>query len=113
MVTYIEYRFTQENLDSDVDVGLCSRVLLELMPDLHGHHLYTDNYYTSPKVFLALYDKGINYCGTVQVNRRGIPKQLVKNKRKIEVSMIIVLIDHSLLQFGMTDDMFIFCPHYT
>ena len=62
--------YSGKNLDSDVDVGLCSRVLLELMSDLHGHQLYTDNYYTSPEVFLALYDKGINCCGTVRVNRR-------------------------------------------
>ena len=82
------------------------------MSDLHGHYLYTDNYYTIAEVFLALYEKCINCCGTVQMNRRGFTKQLVKNKRKIEVSMTIVLMDHSLLQFGMTDDMFIFCPHY-
>ena len=83
------------------------------MSDLDGHHLYTDNYYTSPEVFLALYDKGINCCGTVRVNRRGFPKELVKNKRKTEVSTTIVLMDHSLLQLGMTDDMCILCPHYT
>ena len=54
MVTYIEYRLLRKNLDSDVDVGLYSRVLLKLMFDLHGHHLYTDNYYTSPEVFKVL-----------------------------------------------------------
>ena len=74
--------YSGKNLDCDVDVGLCSRVLLELMSDLHGHHLYTDNYYTSPEVFLALYDKGINCCGTVRVNRRGFPKQLVKKQKE-------------------------------
>ena len=91
--------YSGKNLDSDVDTGLCFRVLLELMSDLDGHHLYTDNYYTSPEVFLALYDKGINCCGTVRV-------KLVKTKGKL-------LMDHSFLQLGMTDDMCILCPHYT
>ena len=74
--------YSGKNLDSDVDTGLCSRVLLELMSNLDGHHLYTDNYYTSPEVFLALYDKGINCCGTVRVNRRGFPKELVKKQKE-------------------------------
>ena len=41
-------------------MGLCSRVVLELMEGLedHGFELYTDNYYTSPKLFLTLYKIG-------------------------------------------------------
>ena len=49
-------------LDSEVDAGLCStsRMLLELMLDLDGRHLYTDNHYAGPP---ALYTRaGINYC---------------------------------------------------
>ena len=75
--------YSGKNLESDdVDVGLCSRVLLELMSGLDGHHLYTDNYYTSPEVYLTLYKKGINCCGTVRVNRRGFPKDLIKKTRE-------------------------------
>ena len=74
--------YTGKNLESDVDVGLCSRVLLELMSGLDGHHLYTDNYYTSPEVYLALYNKGINCCGTIRVNRRGFPKELIHKKKE-------------------------------
>ena len=49
--------------DASTTVGLCSRVVLDGFEKL-GHELYTDNYYTSPQLFQALY-KGINACGTV------------------------------------------------
>ena len=52
------YRFqiyTGKNLDDSVDVGLCSGVCLELMSGLEpGFKLFTDNYYTNPRLYLAL-----------------------------------------------------------
>ena len=47
------YRFqiyAGKSMDQGVEVGLCSRVVLELMEGLedHGFELYTDNYCTSP-----------------------------------------------------------------
>ena len=51
------------------------------MTELDGHQLYTDNYYTSPAVYLELYKNGINCCGTVRTNRQGFPKELIKSKR--------------------------------
>lgn len=43
--------------------------------------LYTDNYYSSPELFLKLYHNiGINSCGTVQTNMKGFPKSMVKKK---------------------------------
>ena len=73
--------YTGKNLGSTVEAGLSSRVLLELMTGLDGHQLYTENYYTSPTVYLELYENGINCCGTVRTNRRGFPKELIKAKR--------------------------------
>ena len=73
--------YTGKGFESNVDVGLCSRVLLELMTGLDGHHLYTDNYYTSPEVYLELYKRGINCCGTVRTNRQGFPKELIKQDK--------------------------------
>ena len=52
------------------------------MSGLDGHHLYTDNYYTSPEVYLVLHNKGIDCCGTVRVNRRGFPKELIHKKKE-------------------------------
>jgi len=69
------YRFqiyAGKSMDRAVEVGLCSRVVLELMSGLedHGFDLYTDNYYTSPQLFLTLF------------NRKGFPKSLVKKKKE-------------------------------
>ena len=74
--------YTGKNLESTVEAGLSSRVLIELMTELDGHQLYTDNYYTSPGVYTQLYENGINCCGTVRTNRRGFPKELIKTKTK-------------------------------
>ena len=42
-----------------------------------GLDLYTDNYYTSPSLYLHLYNRGINACGTAGPNRIGFPKELL------------------------------------
>ena len=65
------------------EVGLCSRVVLDLMSGLErlGLDLYTDNYYTSPELYLELYKRGVNACGTVRTNRRGYPKELVHRSK--------------------------------
>lgn len=39
-----------------------------------GHRLYTDNWYTSPLLYDALFDKKTNCCGTVKANRQFMPK---------------------------------------
>jgi len=46
----------------------------------HWFELYTDNYYTSLLLFLTLYKKGVNCCGTARTNRKGFPKAMVKKK---------------------------------
>ena len=50
--------------------GLCTKVALDLMSGLEGSglHLYTDNYYTSPSLYLHLYNRGIKACGTARPN---------------------------------------------
>ena len=68
-----------------MDIGLCSKVCLDLLEGLnvYGLHLYTDNYYTSPSLFLHLYKNlGINACGTCRSNRIGFPKELVTKATK-------------------------------
>ena len=42
-----------------------------------GLHLYMDNYYTSSSLYLHLYNRGINVCGTACPNRIGFPKELL------------------------------------
>ncbi|CAG2211274.1 unnamed protein product [Mytilus edulis] len=46
-----------------------------------GYHLYTDNFFTSPELFSALYENfGTYACGTVRCNRRGLPKDIMCKK---------------------------------
>ena len=81
------YRFqiyVGRSMDRAVEVGLYSRVVLELISGLEndGFDLYTDNSYTSPQRFLTLYNKGVNCCGTARFNHKGFPKSLVKKKKE-------------------------------
>ena len=59
-------------------IGLCSRVVLNLLEGLSnsGLHLYTDNFYTSPTLFHHLYNRGINACGTARAGRKHFPQEL-------------------------------------
>ena len=37
-----------------------------------GHHIYMDNYYTSPSLFAEMKLKGLGVCGTALVYRKGM-----------------------------------------
>ena len=41
-----------------------------------GYHVYTDRFYTSPTLATKLLDEKIHITGTVQKNRKGLPKEL-------------------------------------
>lgn len=71
---------------ADATVGMCSRFVLDLMQGLEENHhkLIMDYYYTSPDLFLHLYSKGINACGTVRMNRRGFPKAVVVPQNQVK-----------------------------
>ena len=68
---------------SNPSIGLCTRVCLDLLDGLpdNGYCLFTDNYYTGPDLYLTLYNKGINACGTIRTNRRAYPKELIRTNR--------------------------------
>lgn len=65
-------------------MGITEAIVVSLAEGLEhkGHHLYCDNYYTSPDLFLTLRNLGFGACGTVRVNRRGVPA-CIKAKRKM------------------------------
>ena len=50
--------------------------LLKNLGDVSGHHIYTDNFYTSPSLALRLACMGVGLTGTVRHNRKGLPSQL-------------------------------------
>lgn len=41
-----------------------------------GHCVYTDNYYSSPKLFRQLQEDGIAACGTVKAGRQNMPREI-------------------------------------
>ena len=48
----------------------------------NGHKLFVDNYYTSPILFHDLYPQQTGACGTMRVNRKGVPAELKTTKLK-------------------------------
>ena len=62
--------------------GLSSRVVLELIRGLEDRHytLYMDNFYSSPMLFLLLYEMEVNAVGTVRSTRKFFPKSIEKPK---------------------------------
>ena len=67
--------------------GLGERVVKKLCERLHGknHHVFMDNFFSTTKLFTDMEQKGIYCCGTVRLNRKGLPvemkrKGLVKNQ---------------------------------
>ena len=67
--------------------GLSTQIVLDLMEgmDGKGHILYTDNYYSSPRLFDLLWEKQIYCCGTVRPHRNEFPKQLRALPKKKDV----------------------------
>lgn len=58
---------------------MTSRVALDFLHGLESNRfeVYTDNYYTSPQLYLYLYNQGTNAVGTCKVNRQSFPKELI------------------------------------
>ena len=69
------------------NTGLCSRVVLDLLDGLDhkNYHVYMDNYYTSPNLFITLYNKGIGACGTARPSRRHFPSDIITKAMKHNV----------------------------
>ena len=66
------------------ETGLASSVVLELMSPFsgQGYHLFTDNFYTSPSLYIDLRDNHKTYAvGTCQVNRKGFSSKLKDGKQ--------------------------------
>ena len=60
-----------------------------------GHHVYIDNYYLTPNLFLDLHEKGFRACGTVSLNRTGMskvwPKKIKRTKEDTTIKMLPLL----------------------
>ena len=69
--------YTGKNLTKTAN-GLGYDVVMDLMSSmfLQGYHLFVDNFYSSPQLFIDLLEKGCAATGTVRENRKGFPKGL-------------------------------------
>lgn len=83
------YTGKNTNLEAAVKTGLTTRLCLDLVKGLESDHikLFVDNFYTSPSLFIRLYRKGVNACGTARSNCAHFPKQLIvsKDQKKVKV----------------------------
>ena len=52
--------------------------------EIHHPKLLMDNYYSSPLLFLRLYDKEVGACGTVRAHRKFYPKDVVVKASSVE-----------------------------
>ena len=66
----------------DPECTVTTRVVLGLLHDVdllnRNHHIYMDNYYTSPELFEELFARNTYACGTVRKNRKGLPKAVTE-----------------------------------
>ena len=73
----------------DDPLGMTAAVVLRLVEPVNGrgHHIYMDNYYTSPALFSRLRSLGFGACGTLRLTRRGVPAEakarLEKGERRL------------------------------
>ena len=83
--------------------GLTHAVVMKLVEPLknRGHHCYTDNFYTSPALFADLRSNGFGACGTLRLNRKGIPKSIKPPIRKGDTK--VVNVDESMLVIKWSD----------
>lgn len=81
----IPYPIGRDDSLSSTSMSVTESIVVKLAEGLEhlGHHLYCDNFYTSPNLFLILQRLGIGACGTVRVNRKGIPAT-IKSKDKMK-----------------------------
>ncbi|KAJ8333996.1 hypothetical protein SKAU_G00413150 [Synaphobranchus kaupii] len=77
------YTGATTSIESVEGLGVSGSVVMTLLaPHLgKGHVLYVDNWYSSPTLFQHLLHQGTGACGTVRLNRRGMPTFPKKMKR--------------------------------
>ena len=67
-----------------VEVGLAHAVVMEMCRPIleNRHHVYMDNFFSSPDLFENLATKNTGACGTLRINRRGTPNIIKAAKMK-------------------------------
>ena len=92
--------------DESLDLGdrnYSHAIVVALLDGLEGrgHHVYMDNYYSSRALFSELRDLGFGACGTVRINRRGLPPEMKATLAKGDVTATHV--DDSMMALKWMD----------
>lgn len=76
--------YTGKEVHQDVADDMTYNVVMTLVHEyLHkGHHIYMDNYFSSPKLFKKLEKKETGACGTLRINRKLVPDTISQAKMK-------------------------------
>ena len=87
------------------EMGLAERVVMELVNDGRlegkGYIIVTDNFYSSPKLFRALVEKGFGACGTARKNRHGIPASV--GQANLKKGEIVSSVDNGIMALKWKD----------
>ena len=85
----------------DGELGMTAAVVLHLVEPICGlgHHIYVDNLYTSPALFTRLHSLCFEACGTLRLNRRGIPPEAKGKLEKGEKRLVPVDDDMNVVQW--------------
>ena len=75
ILDFIIYTGSSTYVVRDNTLGVSGAIVMKMIDKYlyRGHNLYVDNWYSSPALFEVLHQKKTGACGTVQVNRRGLP----------------------------------------
>ena len=78
-------------------------VVLKLLDGLEhkGHHVYMDNYYTSPALFAELRRRGFGACGTVRTHTTGLPIEM--KRIPVKGDIISAHVDDSMMALKWMD----------
>ena len=73
----LEFQIYTGKTNAASEHGLSYYVLMQLMQPsclITGYHIYMENFYSSPKLFMDLAGMKFGACGTYRDSRRGCPK---------------------------------------
>jgi len=75
VLDFLVYTGLSTSTIRDNTIGVSGAIVMKMIDKYlyKGHNLYVDNWYSSPALFEVLHQKKTGACGTVQVNRRGLP----------------------------------------
>ena len=94
--------YTGRSDERDGKLPLSSHVVLSLAADLLGkEYNFFDNFYTSPDLCKRLYENGSGRCGTVRLNRKGIPDWF--KRKHVEKGEVITYRDGCILVIKWMD----------